>query len=174
MILVTLLAAGLAAPTPEANPPVVKLAQVIIRERVIVRIPTRVNPERRPTRWRDRPGPKCMPLEGIAGAILVDSTKVDFILPGGPRIRAELEASCPALDYYSGFYLKPGEDGMICADRDAIHARSGGECEISRFRKLIPRVSRCRNPVCLDKRGMDGHAPSQCGTTNVPLFSDIA
>jgi len=115
------------------------MAQVIIRERVIVRVPTRVVPERRAMRWKEKSGPKCMPLQGIAGATLLDSRTVDFILQGGLRLRAELESSCPALDYYNGFYLKPGDDGLICADRDAIHARSGGECEITRFRKLVPK-----------------------------------
>lgn len=124
---------------PVEEPPPLAFAQVMIRERVIVRIPSRVISERRVDRWREKNGPKCIPLQGIGGAILVDLSTVDFILPGGPRVRAKLEASCPALDYYNGFYLRPGEDGMICADRDAIHARSGGECEITRFRKLIPR-----------------------------------
>lgn len=134
-----LLAAGAAMAHPVEEPPPLAFAQVMIRERVIVRIPSRVISERRVDRWREKNGPKCIPLQGIGGAILVDLSTVDFILPGGPRVRAKLEASCPALDYYNGFYLRPGEDGMICADRDAIHARSGGECEITRFRKLIPR-----------------------------------
>jgi len=141
IVILAMLAAGgiaFAANPPRTEPPV-QFAQVIIHERVIVRIPSRVAPDPAPMRWRERPGPKCMPLQGIAGAVLMDPQTVDFILPGGPRLRAQLESSCPALDYYNGFYLKPGEDGMICADRDAIHARSGGECEITRFKKLIPR-----------------------------------
>lgn len=138
MILAILMATGLAAGSPADIPPP-QLAQIIIHERVIVRIPTRVVPDRQPTRWRERDGPKCIPLQGIAGAVLIDPETVDFILPGGPRVRAQLQSSCPALDYYNGFYLRPGPDDMICADRDAIHARSGGECEIARFRKLIPR-----------------------------------
>lgn len=134
-----LMAAGMANPGPVNDTPPIALAQVIIRERVIVRIPSRVMAEQRITRWREKNGPKCIPLQGIAGAVLIDPETVDFILPGGPRVRAKLEASCPALDYYSGFYVRPGDDGMICADRDAIHARSGGECEIERFRKLVPK-----------------------------------
>lgn len=133
------MAAGLASAPPPHDVPLTRLAQVLIRERVIVRIPTRVMNDRRESRWREKSGPKCIPLQGIAGAVLIDPETVDFILPGGLRLRAKLESSCPALDYYNGFYLRPGPDGMICADRDAIHARSGGECEISRFRKLVPR-----------------------------------
>jgi hypothetical protein len=139
VILTTLVAISLAQAPAAGDPAPLRFAQLIIRERVIVRVPTRPDAERRPMRWRDKAGPKCMPLQGIAGAALIDSETVDFIVQGGPRLRAQLESSCPALDYYNGFYLKPGEDGMICAERDAIHARSGGECQIKRFRKLVPK-----------------------------------
>lgn len=140
-MLTTLAAIGIATAVQadaEYMPPL-QFAQVIIRERVIVRVPTRPVPERRMMRWKEKAGPKCMPMEGIAGAALIDPQTVDFIVRGGPRLRAQLESSCPALDYYNGFYLRPGEDGMICAERDAIHARSGGECQIERFRKLVPK-----------------------------------
>ncbi len=139
MILTLFVMAGIAGGPVAIETPSLQLAQVMVRERVIVRIPTRPIPERRAMRWREKAGPKCMPLQGVAGAALIDSETVDFILQGGLRLRAQLEDSCPALDYYNGFYLRPGEDGLICADRDAIHARSGGECEIKRFRKLVPR-----------------------------------
>jgi len=138
-MLTTLVAFGLAQASPPPDSAPLQYAQVIIRERVIVRVPTRPARDRRPTRWKEKAGPKCMPLEGIAGAALIDPETVDFIVKGGPRLRVELESSCPALDYYNGFYLRPGEDGLICAERDAIHARSGGECQIKRFRKLIPK-----------------------------------
>lgn len=139
MILTTLAAIGLAPASATGDSVPLQYAQVIVRERVIVRVPTKPAREPREMRWRDKAGPKCMPLQGIAGAALIDSETVDFIVQGGPRLRAQLESSCPALDYYNGFYLKPGEDGMICAERDAIHARSGGECQIKRFRKLVPK-----------------------------------
>jgi hypothetical protein len=140
-MLTTLVALGLAQASAPATSAPLQYAQVIIRERVIVRVPTRPGPnrDRRPMRWKEKDGPKCMPLEGIAGAALIDPETVDFIVQGGPRLRVELESSCPALDYYNGFYLRPGEDGLICAGRDAIHARSGGECQIKRFRKLVPK-----------------------------------
>lgn len=139
MVLTTLVALGLAQADAPAGASTLQLAQVIVRERVIVRVPTRTSPDQRPMRWKEKDGPKCMPLQGVAGAALIDPETVDFILQGGQRLRARLEDSCPALDYYNGFYLRPGEDGMICADRDAIHARSGGECQINRFRKLVPK-----------------------------------
>ena len=56
--------------------------------------------------------------------------------------RAKLESSCPALDYYYGFYITPNPDGMVCEDRDNIRSRMGGACEIDRFRGLEPVVRR--------------------------------
>ncbi len=53
-------------------------------------------------------------------------------------MRAVLEDQCPALDYYSGFYVVPPPDGKICADRDSIHTRSGADCEVDKFRALTP------------------------------------
>ena len=53
-------------------------------------------------------------------------------------MRARLQDECPALDYYRGFYVRPQPDGRICADRDAIRTRSGGDCGIDRFRRLVP------------------------------------
>jgi len=83
VILAMLAAGGIAfAANPHPTEPPVQFAQVIIHERVIVRIPSRVAPDPAPLRWRERPGPKCMPLQGIAGAVLIDPQTVDFILPG--------------------------------------------------------------------------------------------
>ncbi len=127
---------------PQVVPqPAAEFSELIVRRRIIIRVPTKTGPMATPVRrWKERKGPKCIAGRGIAGAILVSLERVDFILPGGGRVRAELKSSCPALDFYNGFYLRPDPtDGMICADRDAIHARSGGECQIRRFRQLLPR-----------------------------------
>ena len=109
------------------------------RERVIVRVPTRMMRTAKPVEWHDRKGPRCVALGTVAAAAITKPDSVDLVIRGGQRVRAELERACPALDFYSGFYVRPTEDRMICADRDAIHARSGGECEIERFRKLTPK-----------------------------------
>ena len=110
------------------------LAQLSIRQQVIIRVPARP-PTRDPTRWKERNGPKCIPAAALAGA-LISSQGVDLLLRGGRRVRAKL-SRCPPLDYYSGFYVRPGVDGRICEDRDSIRVRSGGACEIDRFRSLV-------------------------------------
>ena len=132
-----LLASAAVAAAPPAPSSHQTVAQLVIRQGVIVRVPTR-KPDR-PVKWRERKGPKCIPADALAGALVSGPETVDLLLGGGKRVRAELESRCPALDYYSGFYIRPGRDGQICQDRDAIHARSGGKCEIDRFRRLVPR-----------------------------------
>lgn len=124
---------------PSAADPI-QLAQVMIREQILVRIPIRPSPAApRPQQlveWKESRGPNCIAAGSIAGAGLVGPTSVDLILRDRTRVRAKLEKSCPALDYYYGFYIKASEDGQICADRDMIRSRVGGQCEIEKFRTL--------------------------------------
>ncbi|MET1111865.1 MAG: hypothetical protein ABWX67_10110 [Allosphingosinicella sp.] len=131
-----LLAAGAPA-APPARP--LQYGQAVVREQVIIRFrqtpPTRVE-------WREGKGPKCIPARAIAGATLVGKSSVDLIMRSRQRVRARLESSCPALDYYYGFYITPNPDGMVCEDRDNIRSRMGGACEIDRFRSLEPVVRR--------------------------------
>lgn len=82
---------------------------------------------------------KCVSARSVAGATLLGRDSVDLILRDNSRVRAELQNSCPALDYYNGFYISPNSDGMICADRDVIRSRVGGACEIDAFRSLTPK-----------------------------------
>ncbi|HEX2763174.1 MAG TPA: hypothetical protein VHM92_04925 [Allosphingosinicella sp.] len=124
-----LLGAGGAAPSA---PPARQYAQVV-RERVMIRF-HQVGPPN--VDWKEGKGPKCVPARGIAGAALASRESVDLILRDGSRVRAKLESSCPALDYYYGFYISPNPDGLICEDRDIIRSRVGGACEIDRFRSL--------------------------------------
>lgn len=134
-----LLAAGAVGANPERQDDRVQFAQVIIRERVIIRVPATPAPAA-PARlkWKEKKAPRCLPMGGVAGAAVVEPDSVDLIFKGGQRVRARFESSCPALDYYSGFYILPTGDGRICAGRDSIHTRAGGECQIERFRTLIP------------------------------------
>lgn len=110
--------------------------QTIVRGQFIVRIPFLSRRPVHPVEWRESRGPRCLPARTIAGASLAGRDKVDFILRDRRRVRAELEDNCPALDYYYGFYITPPTDGQVCADRDAIRSRVGGQCGIDRFRAL--------------------------------------
>lgn len=127
-------AAGWTVPAA-VQPSPIQYAQLTIEQSLIVRVPRRATAK--PLKWKSKKGPKCVPMSAIAGAAVVADDAIDLALKGGQRLRAEFSSRCPALDYYSGFYILPTEDGKICADRDMIRTRSGGQCEIRRFRKLI-------------------------------------
>jgi hypothetical protein len=129
-----MMALAAAAPAPVESR--VTFAQLLFRERRVVRVPATPMPPM--LRWKEKRAPKCMSAEGLAGAAVVEPDSIDLIARGGQRFRVELATACPGLDFYQGFYLAPSADRMICAGRDAIHARSGGKCQIRRFRKLVP------------------------------------
>lgn len=114
----------------------VEVAQVSVHERIIIRVPRMSRAAPAPVEWKERKGPKCVAAADMAGALVSDRRNVDIVLSGNRRVRARLERGCGAMDFYSGFYLRPGEDGLVCADRDVIRMRSGGSCEISVFKRL--------------------------------------
>ena len=125
-----------------AKPPA---GDVVLRRQMIIRS-IRIRPNRAnqsiPIAWREARGVQCLPVKAIAGAALHGPNNVDFILKDRRRIRARLNSACPALDYYQGFYLAPGEDGMLCAARDFVRSRMGRECGIERLRMLVPKRPR--------------------------------
>lgn len=120
-----------------------RLAQLRIRERVVIRVPRmgpapvggRILPAS-PIEWREKKGPKCIASASLAGALIARRGAIDLVVGGGARYRAVLGDKCPMIGFYSDFYLKRTPDGMICADRDAIRSRSGRACPIERFRAL--------------------------------------
>lgn len=141
-----LLLLALAAPAAAVADGDMRRAQLTIRERIIIRVPRMTAPPGRtslpvttPMRWKETKGPKCIPAQGMAGAMVTSAKQVDLVLLGGKRVRAKLDGDCKPLDFYGGFYLRPAADGMICADRDAIKVRSGASCGIDEFKTLVAR-----------------------------------
>jgi hypothetical protein len=130
---------GTAAPSPgEAQ---AHYGQVVYHERIMIRVSEGMRGDSAAAqsqlpRWKEKKGPKCVAMRTIAGAALIGQNSVDLILRDRSRVRAKLESSCPALDYYHGFYVTPTSDGQICADRDPIRSRMGGECGIDKFKTL--------------------------------------
>ena len=146
LALSTPLAASLDAAAPQ-DLDGVQTAQVTIRERLIIRVPRMPVRSRIPAgarmslppeeqRWKEKRGPKCIPAQAMAGALVRGPDTIDLVLAGGKRLRARLSDDCRPLDFYSGFYLRPSADGQVCADRDSIQARSGAMCMITKFRRL--------------------------------------
>lgn len=113
-----------------------EFAQVVVREQIRIRVQgVRVPPK---VEWKERRGPRCIEAGAIAGAAVLGPRSVDVVLRDNSRLRVKLDSSCPALDFYRGFYLRPTEDGRICAERDVIRSRMGGQCGIDAFRRLEP------------------------------------
>jgi hypothetical protein len=127
----------------QPTPPRAQQGTVTVRHRqIIIRVPSGVR-EVAPAgasliKWRESRGPDCIAATRLIGATLLSQNSVDLILRDNSRVRARLQRRCPALDYYRGFYINATEDGRICADRDSIRSRAGGECQIDQFRSLSP------------------------------------
>jgi hypothetical protein len=116
-------------------------AQLMIQQRVVVRVPLAPVREAAPQmqmRWVEKKGPKCVGLGSLSGFVVRGPQVVDLFMRGGARVRTRLEKQCTGVDLGYGFYVKPNADGRICADRDTLHARTGGKCEVERFTSLVP------------------------------------
>jgi hypothetical protein len=123
------------------------VGQVTVRQRIIIRVPAMPiartslapTPALPPIVWVEREAPQCVPVSALSAASIQRPDSVDLVLNGGKRLRARLGDECPALDFYTGVYLKRTSDGMLCAERDAFRSRAGGECRIEEFTRLVPR-----------------------------------
>ena len=137
-------------PPPQVRPSISgTITSVTVQQRMIIRVPRlpvgrmpstgpRAAAALPPIRWVEKKTDKCIPVISLAAAAVAGSDSVDLLLNGGKRLRARFGSECPALDFYSGFYVKMPADGKICASRDSFRARSGGECRIKSFRALVP------------------------------------
>ena len=126
----------------------VRVTQMTVRERIVIRVPRvaapgglpvgrATLPVPKPVTWKETKGPKCIAAQGLAGALISAPKQVDLVLIGGKRVRAKLDGDCKPLDFYGGYYLRPAADGMICAARDGIKMRSGASCGIDTFKTLV-------------------------------------
>lgn len=134
------------APAAMASEPApldgIQLAQLTIHQRIVIRIP-RLDapppmplPMPKPMRLVEKKGPKCVPMDTLGAAVVTTADSIDLLTTEGERFRARLGDDCPALDFYSGLYLKRTADGMLCAKRDTLRSRSGSSCEIAGFKRL--------------------------------------
>lgn len=123
----------------------VVVAQMTVRERVIIRLPRMATsrtitraPAPVPVKYKEKKGPKCVAVADMGGAMIVEPGAVDLVMEGGKRLRAKLDDDCGPMDFYNGFYLRPAADGKVCANRDVIRMRSGASCAIATFKTLQP------------------------------------
>jgi hypothetical protein len=106
-------------------------------------------PAARSTAASRRAARQCIPISTLAGAQLLGDRAIEVTLKGGARWRMLLAEDCPALSFYQGFYYQPTRAGQLCAGRDAVGARSGGECGIAAIVPVPPErnTARKRRPA---------------------------
>lgn len=122
--------------------------QVRIEQRVVIRISPQRGAARQQllatlprreieNRYEEREMGECLPLERIAGVQTRSGNRLLLFLKDRRIVSVNLEKTCHARDFYSGFYVEKSEDGKFCVNRDRIKSRTGVKCEIERMRRLV-------------------------------------
>ena len=113
-----------------------KTGGYILRTRSVVRIAPSARADRDGLKWEESKAGKCLPLGDVAAAVGTGERNMDLLLRNRTRMRVKFKKGCRGDDFYAGFYVEPSPDGLLCADRDVVRARSGMTCRIDRFRRL--------------------------------------
>lgn len=116
---------------------VIHVPRMTITETTVI-MRSRPMPAPPPVMLVERKAKDCLETKRVVGFGITRPDSVDLVLNDGTRMRARLGNNCPSLGFYQGFYVKPNPDGKMCAGRDPIHTRSGGECAIQAFKTLVP------------------------------------
>jgi hypothetical protein len=122
--------------------------QIRIERRVTIRISPNVPANTRnlmadlprgaiPANFVERKMGKCVPVGSIAGVQPTRDNRLMLYLRDQRIISLSLEKACSARDFYSGFYVEPNSDGLLCIDRDKLHSRTGANCGVDRIRQLV-------------------------------------
>lgn len=120
--------------------------QVRIEQRVIIRISPRSAAARRnmsslveaPPRARlvEREA-ECLPVAAIGAVQPSRDNRLMLYMRDRRLFSVELERSCSARDFYSGFYVERKSDGMMCVERDRLQSRTGAKCEIAALNQMV-------------------------------------
>jgi hypothetical protein len=122
--------------------------QVRIEQRVVVRIAPATSAARQnmlaelpqravPPRFEEASKAKCVELGLIAGVQTGSGNRLVLFLRDRRMVSVNLEKSCRARDFYSGFYVEKNKDGRLCIDRDKLQSRTGVRCEVESMRQLV-------------------------------------
>lgn len=126
-------------PRPQRRPPAPQSFDGEAWRRVPVRPGGTMDPAATPRPAPPRSGrQRCIDIGTVAGAQIYGDSAIELTMKGGGRWRMHLAQECPALSFYQGFYYQQKQAGLICAGRDAIGARSGGECGIAAIVPISP------------------------------------
>ncbi|MHA7818635.1 MAG: hypothetical protein ACX930_03190 [Erythrobacter sp.] len=122
--------------------------QVRIEQRVTIRITpqrqsnrnsllARLPPRGLSTTFEEVEMERCVPMSGISGVQTGTGNRLLLFLQDERIVSINLERTCRARDFYSGFYIERSEDGQLCVGRDELLSRSGAKCEVERMRQLV-------------------------------------
>lgn len=122
--------------------------QVRIEQRVVIRIAPQPPAARqslfaelpqRPSspRFEERAKEKCVSLGDIGAVQTGSGNRLVLFLRDRRMLSVNLEKSCLARDFYSGFYVEKSKDGRLCVDRDKLRSRTGASCEVETMRQLV-------------------------------------
>ncbi|MBL0023226.1 hypothetical protein [Sphingorhabdus sp.] len=81
---------------------------------------------------------KCLRMDRLIASRPGPKQSLELVTREGQLIRAYLGDGCLAREFYAGAYVERSSDGKLCVDRDLLHARTGAQCEIDKFRLLVP------------------------------------
>ena len=93
--------------------------------------------EETPAQFREQRMGKCLDWAGIAAVRGGERNRLLLFMRDSRVISAELEKSCEARAFDSGFLFTRTDDGKICVGRDVLQARSGARCHMKRLRALV-------------------------------------
>ncbi|RYD48992.1 MAG: hypothetical protein EOP60_14690 [Sphingomonadales bacterium] len=135
----------LAAPGTSSGPPDwARAIEMLQQQHVTIHVPrvtmttTIIMRSPVPVPMTEKKADDCVKIDRISGYSVNRSNNIDLLLNDGKLLRVKLGDNCPALGFYSGFYVKPNKDKKICAGRDAFRSRSGRSCSVEAFRSLVP------------------------------------
>lgn len=92
-------------------------------------------------KYEERKIGKCIAMDKLLGFSPGPAQSLEFLTKDRQLIRAYLSDNCQSKEFYAGAYIEKPKDGKLCRKRDIIHARYGSECELDRFRLLVPETS---------------------------------
>jgi hypothetical protein len=121
--------------------------QVRSEQRIIIRLPSRPasgtgagrSTQQEPAAYKEEKVGKCILMDRLIASRPGPKESLELATRDGHLIRAYLGDGCLAREFYAGAYVERSTDGKLCVDRDLLHARTGAQCEIDKFRVLVPK-----------------------------------
>lgn len=85
----------------------------------------------------ERNAGKCIALRSIKAVQPSRSNRLLLFTRDRSLMSLRLKKNCFAQDFYSGFYVEPRSDGMLCVDREVLRSRTGANCELTEINRLV-------------------------------------